>query len=124
MSDFKDSEFECKCGCGLGINDMNERSVDRLRLARGCAGIPFVLNRAISCPPHNISVGGKKNSSHVTRSVKNKACAFDIAVQNSRSRWRILKGLIDAGFTRIGIGDNFIHADDDQTKDPCVIWMY
>ena len=115
---FKDSEFDCKCGCGLGLGDMNESSVMRLKLARGVSNTPYNLNSAIRCKKHNKSVGSKKTSSHP------KGYAFDIRATTYRIRWKVLKGLMEAGFNRIGIGIDFIHADDDPDKPPAVIWLY
>jgi hypothetical protein len=55
-------------------------------------------------------VGGVANSSHLT------GWAADIRADSSNRRYLVLKGLIEAGFTRIGIGQNFIHCDCDPSK--------
>lgn len=53
-----------------------------------------------------------------------KGIAIDLQAKYSRQRFLIIRGLIEAGFTRIGIGENFIHVDDDKDKDQRVVWHY
>jgi hypothetical protein len=43
---------------------------------------------------------------------------------NSTQRYATLKGLFLVGFSRIGIGKNFIHVDDDSEKAMKVVWLY
>lgn len=86
--------------------------------ARHVAGIPFKINSGYRTIEHNEKVGGKPNSSHIVGK------AVDIAIQGSRERWIILEALINAGFTRFGIANTFIHVDSDEHKDPNVIWTY
>ena len=116
-------EFACKCGkCGLGVKDMQPKLLRMLDVARFHAGVSFVLNRAISCPEHNSdpNVGGSETSSHLT------GWAVDIDCNDAATRYHIIRGLILAGFTRIGVYKDskgtFIHADCDPTKTPCVLW--
>ena len=112
---FTVQEFVCPC-----CNDqaMSRIFIARLDQARGLAGVPFVLTSAWRCYQHNLDVGGKETSSHLF------GRAVDIAATTSRSRFLIVKALLDVGFTRIGIGKDFIHVDMDDTKDPEVIWLY
>lgn len=113
---FPDYELECNCGCGL--MNMQQVTMSKLERARVIAGIPFPINSASRCSIHNKLEGGKETSSHL------KGCAVDIAVTSSRARFKIITALLTVGFTRIGIGDNFIHVDDDPAKDPDVSWVY
>ena len=113
---FPDYELECNCGCGL--MNMREDTMVRVEIARVRAGLPFGVNSASRCPVHNKAEGGKDTSSHL------EGYALDIAVTSSRARFEILQSLIAVGFTRIGIGKNFIHVDDDPTKAPNVTWLY
>lgn len=117
---FQDSEFECKCGCGL--NNVNPRSREKLEDARLISDTSYVLTSACRCEIHNMNVGSSNTSSHVGS--KNPSTAFDIRATNSRERYKILNGLIKAGFTRIGVAKTFIHCDDDETKSPEVTWVY
>jgi len=113
---FPDYELECNCGCGL--MNMQETTMQKVERARVIAGIPFGVNSGSRCPIHNKAEGGTDTSSHLD------GWAIDIAVTSSRARMKILKALLTVGFTRIGIGKNFIHVDDDPTKAIDVGWVY
>jgi hypothetical protein len=111
---FKEEEFyspdlqECRMQYGF------VRSLDR---ARTIAGIPFKINSGYRTPEHNRKVGGKSTSSHL------KGLAADISCTSSSQRIKIVQGLIDSGFRRIGIADTFIHVDSDTDKSDA-IWLY
>ena len=92
--------------------------LSKLDQAREHAGIPFYITSAYRTPEHNAKIGGSPNSSHL------KGLAVDISVINSRTRFKVLEALLHVGFSRIGIADNFIHVDDDYSKDVNVIWTY
>jgi len=98
--------------------NMNQEFLAKLDIARGHAGIPFVISSAYRTPEHNEEVGGAKDSAHL------KGLAVDIKVYSSNQRYEIIRGLLFAGFHRIGIGKTFIHVDMDSSKAPRVIWDY
>jgi uncharacterized protein YcbK (DUF882 family) len=98
--------------------NMNVDFLAKLDEARECAGIPFIINSAFRTPEKNAEVGGKPNSSHL------RGLAVDIKVKDSRTRSVVLNSLIGSGFTRMGIGDTFIHVDMDTEKSQNVIWTY
>ena len=108
----------CKCGCG-SLN-MDKQFLSKLDLARDLSGIPYVINSGYRCAAYNAQVGGKPNSAHLSGE------AADIKADSSRKRFKITKGLIDAGFNRLGksFDDGFIHVDSDASKDPEVEWGY
>jgi zinc D-Ala-D-Ala carboxypeptidase len=121
MNDFKYftlSEFACKCGrCHL--NKIDPLLIMGLDKAREIAGTPFVITSGYRCTGHNAQVGGAPTSSHLI------GLAADIATGGSfERRFRILFGLLGAGFNRIGIANGFIHADIDRTKAQGVVWLY
>lgn len=116
MEHFDREEFNCKCGCGE--NSMDNQFMSKLNLARGFSGIPYHINSGHRCEEHNQEVGGEENSSHL------KGIAADISCDNSRQRFLIIKALRMSGFHRIGIAKNFIHVDEDKSKDRDVIWLY
>lgn len=118
MGYFKKSEFECPCGCGMGYDDMSLDLLEKIDNARRIAGVSFILNSAVRCPIHNKGVGGSPTSSHLTGDAVDIACPF------SGQRFRIIQGLLKAGFTRIGIAEDFIHADIDKNKPQEVLWVY
>jgi len=113
---FKASEFDCKDGCGQ--NEMDKSFIYMLEQARDLAGIPFWINSGFRCPDHNKAVGGKEDSAHL------KGLAADIDCNGSYIRLVILRSLLIVGFSRIGIGKNFIHVDLDIEKPRKVIWLY
>lgn len=117
MKYFDITDFDSPDEPGSGKR-MDENFLKMLDQAREYAGCAIVVNSGVRSIMHNTKVGGKKNSSHLS------GHAADISVLSSRRRHHILTGLMKAGFTRIGIGSNFIHVDNDPKKDPCVIWTY
>ena len=112
---FLDKELSCPC-CGEG--SLRSTFRDMLDDARYIAGIPFIVTSAYRCVLHNKKVGGKESSSHLLGE------AVDLSVENSRVRLRIVISLLLVGINRIGVGSNFIHADDDWSKDQEVMWVY
>ncbi|HET8689242.1 MAG TPA: D-Ala-D-Ala carboxypeptidase family metallohydrolase [Methanosarcina sp.] len=116
MKHFKMEEFICKCGCGQ--NQMIPETLDRIDKAREIANVPFKVTSGYRCVAHNAAVGGKSEGAHTT------GHAVDIEASVSPNRFLIVDALLKVGFNRIGIGKTFIHADDDPTKPPKVMWEY
>lgn len=114
---FKEAEFK-KCTPSCSLQDMQQHTMDKLDKARECAGIPFVLNSAFRPVSWEKKHGRSGDGAHPH------GCGVDIRCNSSANRMKIIKGLLDAGFTRIGIGETYIHADDDATKAQNVIWHY
>ena len=98
-------------------NNMNKDFLFVLDEAREFAGIPFIINSAYRSPDHPLSIKNP-SSSHI------KGLAVDIKATDSITRFKIVKALIEVGFTRIGIADTFIHVDLDFDKTQNVIWTY
>jgi len=90
--------------------------VTALDIARGKAGIPFVITSGFRSKAHNKEVGGVENSSHTT------GLAVDISAKTDSNKFAILKALLDVGFNRIGLYKTHIHADMDSTKSQNVLW--
>lgn len=86
--------------------------------ARGISGIAFNITSGTRCEDCNLKAGGKTNSAHLT------GYAADIKCEDSRSRALIIGGLVEAGFSRIGIHPKFIHADNCPNKVEAVFWLY
>lgn len=114
---FKSSEFDSKDSVGSGEH-MKIDFVSMLDDARENAGVPFKLTSGFRTPAYNKKVGGTENSSHM------KYCAVDISAKTSTQRFLIIEACINAGFSRIGIGKNFIHVDNDKSKSKEVAWLY
>ena len=118
MSVYFDEKEFARCAPPCGLEDMDERFMAKLDLARAKAGIPFVLNCAYRSRAWDLSKGRTGNSAHCSGK------AVDIRCNTSANRMKIVQGLLAAGFTRIGIGRTFVHADNDETKPQGVIWHY
>jgi hypothetical protein len=115
---FSDTEFACKCGCGEILDkDILLLFMFKLDVARGIAGIPFVINSGHRCKKHNKEVGGEPDSAHLV-------IAADIEAETSSERFTIVDSLRKAGFSRIGLSQKFICVDDDKTKPKNLIWLY
>ena len=112
---FTFEELKCKC---CGKSGMNADFMYKMDKARGISGVPYVPNSAFRCEDHNKEVGGSDTSSHLL------GLAMDIATPDSPTRYKILTGLIKAGFTRLGISKDFVHVDDDPLKPPSLVWVY
>jgi uncharacterized protein YcbK (DUF882 family) len=122
MRNFNTNEFDSPDVKGSGAK-MDSCFLEMLDNARDIAGIPFKINSGYRTLEHNIAIYkklGKKpiKSSHL------KGLAVDIACNESRARFIIVSALKDAGFTRIGISNSFIHVDSDSDKAQNVIWTY
>ena len=109
---FTDDELRCPCCEKLY---MDREFMARLNHAREAAMIPFVITSGFRCSKHNTEVGSK-SINHIAGK------AVDISCRTSGRRYMMVKTLIDAGMTGIGIGPMFIHAD--TNRELGVIWLY
>ena len=129
MKYFKLREFICNCGCGK--NKINRTFVRILSAARENSknkdgtDIPFIITSGYRCEKHPESIKYTKRNPNNT-SEHTKGLAADILVKNSRERAVILGALMTAGFSRFGIGHNFLHVDlaDEDEKPQGVVWTY
>ncbi len=115
---FDSSEFACQCGCGY--DTPNPELIRMLQVARDLYGKPIRITSGCRCIKHNRNVGGTANSAHIS------GMAADIATPTGKERFLIIKALLEAGFTRIGINfsKNFVHVDVDSTKPSPTIFSY
>lgn len=114
FKDFKRHEFD------HGGPEMQLGFMQRLQAARDIARelcreleideVKFVINSGSRDEERNRQVGGEPDSSHLY------GCACDIKALSSRERFIIVKSLILAGFTRLGVYASFIHVDNDFEK--------
>lgn len=105
-------EFACKC---CGEIKVDALFLTQLRKAREIAGVPFVITSGYRCPKHNKAVGSTSQNHVMGR-------AADIKAIDGPTRGRILKSLYKVGFTRVGVGPNFIHVDNMNLVESC--WLY
>ncbi|MBU8901786.1 MAG: hypothetical protein KOO69_03520 [Victivallales bacterium] len=113
---FKESEF---------VDDlkncwMKEDHMDMLFHARLISGTSYLIASGCRNPAQNKREGGKDDSDHLTGE------GSDIAFFNNWERFRILYGLFEAGFKRIGVSDAdmFIHAGSNLGNPQDVYWSY
>ena len=116
-TNFSRVEMKCRCGKCDGIADMAMEFMAKLQAARSTADRAFMITSGYRCPQHPESVKRPTSSHTIGR-------AADIATADSRSRHVVVRALLRSGFTRIGIGKDFIHVDDDPDKATHVIWDY
>ena len=111
---FKLIEFDDAPGTG---KNMKKDFLTKLDKARAIADVPFNITSGYRSKETNKRVKGVSTSSHL------KGLAADISCKDSSTRQKIVSALIQAGFTRIGIADTFIHCDTDKDKNDA-IWLY
>lgn len=114
---FKEGEFQ-RCTPSCSLQDMSQRTMEKLDAAREMSGIPWVLNSAYRSVEHERKMGRNGTSSHT------KGCAVDIRCNDSATRHKVIFCALAVGFRRIGVGKTYIHLDDDPTKAQNVIWHY
>lgn len=113
---FQEEEFVCRCGCGLNL--VKPALIQQLSVARHAAGVPFAVTSGTRCEAHNRKEGGKPTSAHLTGE------AADVLVTSGQQRFAVVRGLVLAGFNRIGVAKSFVHADIATDKPQGVVWLY
>jgi len=112
---FTDDEMRCHCGCGeVG---MDQTFLDMLDIARSISDVGYIIISGKRCSIHNKAVGS-------TSTNHTKGLAADIKATTGPTRGRVLRGLYNAGFKRIGISfkGGFIHCDINNGPESC--WLY
>jgi len=99
------------------IIGLSDKLLTMLDNARTVAEVPFVITSGLRTVEHNKEVGGLPDSSHL------EGLAVDIQCKDSFNRFNIIYGLFVAGFRRIGISKDHIHADIDDTKTQRVVFL-
>jgi len=112
---FRTKEFVCK---HCGKVKIESELIKILEELRKDLKMPVVITSAYRCPKHNQEIGGVPGSAHV------RGYAVDIRVLDSRTRFYVVRWLLERGINRIGIGRDFIHFDIDPEKPQYVIWHY
>lgn len=104
---------ELKCPC---CNRMRIHFPTFLLLlsARISAQMPFKINSAYRCVDYNKKIGSESDNHPQGK-------AYDISCFNSYSRIILIEHLLRAGFKRLGIHSDYIHAD--ATDKPSLAWI-
>lgn len=118
---FKDEELRCRCGCGTLMFDPVFRK--KLNEIRHIYGKPMLITSGYRCKNHPVE---KKKPIPGTHAL---GCAVDISVNDSRTRFELMKIAMDSGITRIGFADTFLHFDfgdkiNQKQFQPNVAWKY
>jgi len=114
---FTAREFTCPCCYKEGISD---DLVYHLQMAHN--KMPedsvMIITSGYRCESYTREKRRSQTSSHL------KGLAADIKCTDSTYRHNLIKNLMKVGFTRIGIGLDFIHCDLDKDKAQTVMWTY
>lgn len=114
---FSARELRCRCGCGLGLEEMDERFMERLISLRMGHGKALPVTSAIRCPAHNTAVGGAARSAHLPQEDA-KGHAVDLWVADVIDAEQLLNIAKALGFTGRGArmhgswSKRLIHLDD------------
>lgn len=99
------------------LKGLDDGLCQMLSIARGKANVPFIITCGLRTPAQNAALAESvSDSAHLT------GHAVDLACSDDPTRFAMLSGLLSAGFTRIGVYSAHLHADNDATKSPNVIW--
>ena len=88
-------------------DELAPQLIRQLEVSRSIAGIPFIITsdyRAGDDKSHGVG------------------CAVDIRVSSGGERMAIVRGLLKAGFRRIGVYDKHVHADIWKDGPTPVMW--
>lgn len=106
----------CSPACSLA--DLNPAFADKLVLAQHYAGFQFTITSAFRSQEYELKHGRKGTSSHC------RALAVDISAVDSHTRYKVVMACHMAGICRSGIGEKFVHVDDDETKPHPIMFTY
>jgi hypothetical protein len=98
------------------IAGLHPELVEKLDVARGIAGVPFIITSGVRTEGYNHTLGGVEDSEHETGE------GVDLACSLSAVRHKMLPALYLAGFVRIGVYDLHLHAGISETKPQNVTW--
>lgn len=115
---FRASEFDSPDLGGSGFN-MNLDFVAKLDKLREAVKMPLTIHSGFRTVAHNASLPDSVDgSAHTT------GHAADIGALSSTQRYLIVEAALRLGFRRVGVGNSFVHIDDDITKAQDVMWNY
>lgn len=109
---FNVSEFDCQ---HTGDNMMSPGFIMKLDRLREVCGFPFVITSGYRSPKHPIEAAKSSPGTHTM------GIAADIAIRGGWQRFKLVDEALAAGFTGIGVGEDFIHLD---TRQFPMMWIY
>lgn len=99
------------------VKGLDQELVAKLDMARKVAGIPFIITCGVRTKEENDLVGGVSDSAHLTGK------AVDLRCEDSTARFKMVSGLLSAGFKRVEVASAHIHVDVDEDKPQYVMWL-
>lgn len=117
MRYFAEKEFN-NCNPSCSMSDMDPDFLNLLDKIREDAGIPLILNCAYRSVEHDKKKGRSGKSAHT------KGKAVDIRCSTSATTYKIVNAALKNNIKRIGIGNGYVHIDNDDTLPQEVIWNY
>lgn len=118
INNFQPHEFDSPDAPNSGLYKMRESTIRMADKGREISEVPWIITSGYRTPKHNRKIGAYALSSHIL------GCAFDVKAEDDYTRCKIIMAAQDVGFTRIGIGKNFIHLDNDEDKNSYRFWHY
>lgn len=117
MKYFSEGEFN-RCVPSCSMRDMDSSFLELLDRVREDCGIPLILNCAYRSVEWDKEKGRSGNSAHC------KGKAVDIRCNSSATAYKIVVAALKNNIRRIGIGNGYVHIDNDDTLPQEVIWNY
>lgn len=117
MRYFSEKEFK-NCTPTCTMSDMDPDFLATLDNIREDAGIPLIINCAYRSVEWDKKKGRSGNSAHC------KGKAVDIRCNSSATAYKIVVAALKNNIRRIGIGNGYVHIDNDGTLPQEVIWNY
>lgn len=99
-------------------SDLHPDLVSMLKSMQSLIGWPLTITSGFRSKSWELSRGRNGSSSHTKR------LAVDVSAIDSHARYKIVVAAGAVGFSRIGIGKNFVHLDIDETKAHPIMWHY
>lgn len=99
------------------VKGLDKELVSKLETARKAAGVPFRITSGLRTCAANTVAMGVEGSAHL------KGLAVDLAIESGLDRFAIVRGLLAAGFVRVGVYNRHVHVDLDAEKPQNVLWV-
>jgi len=98
----------------IDFDKIDMQALEMLENAREFAQTPFIISSSYRTPEHCIEIGSKPDSAHTDIPCS----AFDILAGDAHTQLLIIRGLLQAGFNRIGLNlkNSHIHVDASPNK--------
>ena len=116
---FSEKEFQ-RLNPPCSLQDMKQSTMDMVDEARDLCGFPFIVTCAYRTVEWELAHNRAGTSSHTKGMALDIKCPFADHVK----RMAMIRAFLEVGFSRIGIGKNYIHVDNDTTKAQEVMWTY